>query len=619
MNYWLRLNDVILRFTGKFKTYACIMVLSCVTFSSFSQAKKLRQTPKMEQPSTGNKLIIYQLLPRLFGNTKTLNKTNGSIEQNGAGKFNDINDRALQEIRKMGFTHVWFTGVIEHATMTDYSEYGIKADDPDVVKGRAGSPYAIKDYYDVDPDLAVDVKKRMAEYEALIKRTHANGLKVIMDLVPNHVARTYASDVKPAGIRDFGQDDDKTKPFSAKNDFYYVPQQPFVVPQGYNPGGDAFNSPLKDGRFDEYPAKATGNDVFSAAPSINDWFETIKLNYGIDYQGGHKIFFDPIPPLWNKMYNILHYWSEKGVDAFRCDMVEMVPFEFWGWIIPKLKSKYPNLVFIGEAYNASLYSKYIITGKFDYLYDKVGLYDAIKRLTRDEPNATTWDINRVWNHDCNGIDEHMLRFMENHDEQRIVSRDFAGNPWLAVPGMIVTATLSTGPVMVYFGQEVGESAVGVEGFSGDDGRTSIFDYWGVPEHQKWLNNGLFDGAKLSPDQKQLRSFYSTLLNAVHHNEGLHSGKFYELMLANEHQPGFDQHLYIYLRYTDKQRILVITNFNRSQRTITVKLPDDLLKQLKLTGGKEFKDLLTGAKFNTGDIQSGIDLILPPSSGMLLEF
>src|SRR5579859_2964296 len=217
-----------------------------------------------------NKLTIYQLLPRLFGNTKQTNKFYGSIEENGVGKFDDINDKALQEIKKMGFTHVWYTGVIEHATMTDYSKFGIKADDPDVVKGRAGSPYAVKDYYDVDPDLAVDVTKRMTEYEALISRTRQNGLKVIMDFVPNHVARTYASDAKPAEVRDFGQDDDKSKAFDPKNDFYYTPGQAFVVPQGYNPGGDEFTSPLKDGRFGEDPAKATGNDVFSARPSIND-------------------------------------------------------------------------------------------------------------------------------------------------------------------------------------------------------------------------------------------------------------------------------------------------------------------------------------------------------------
>jgi glycosidase len=573
----------------------------------------------MEPSQTGHKLIIYQLLPRLFGNTKTFNKNYGSIEENGAGKFNDINDKALQEIKKMGFTHVWYTGVIEHATMTDYSQYGIKPDDPDVVKGRAGSPYAIKDYYDVDPDLAVDVKNRMTEYEALIKRTHDNGLKVIMDLVPNHVARTYASDTKPVGVHDFGQDDDKTKAFAPENDFYYIPGQSFIVPSGYNPGGEDFKSPLKDGKFDENPAKATGNDVFSATPSINDWFETIKLNYGVDYQNGHAAHFDPVPPIWNKIFDILHFWSAKGVDAFRCDMVEMVPIEFWGWVIPKLKSAYPGVIFIGEAYNTGLYNKYIFTGKFDYLYDKVGLYDSIKRLTRNEPNSTAWDINGVWNHDTAGIDEHMLRFMENHDEQRIASGYFAGNPWLAVPGMIISATLATGPVMVYFGQEVGEPGTGAQGFSSDDGRTSIFDYCGVPEHQKWLNNGLFDGGQLSDDQKKLRSFYCTLLNAVLNNEALTSGKFYELMLANEHQAGFNQHLYIFLRYTGKQRILVIANFNRVECSIQVILPDDLLKQLNLEGEQQFTDLLSGKKFSTISIAGGIDITLPASSGMLLEF
>ncbi|WPU97342.1 alpha-amylase family glycosyl hydrolase [Mucilaginibacter sp. cycad4] len=572
----------------------------------------------MEQ-TADHKLIIYQLLPRLFGNTQTLNKTNGSIEENGVGKLNDINDKALQEIKKMGFTYVWYTGVIEHATMTDYSQYGIKADDPDIVKGRAGSPYAIKDYYDIDPDLAVDVKNRIGEYEALIKRTHNNGLKVLMDLVPNHVARTYGSDVKPAGVRDFGEDDDKGKAFSAANDFYYMPGQPFVVPAGYNPGGDEFKSPLKDGHFDENPAKATGNDVFSAAPSINDWFETMKLNYGVDYMDHRRGHFDPIPPLWNKVYDILHYWSEKGIDGFRCDMVEMVPIEFWGWVIPKLKAEHPGLVFIGEAYDKGKYSDYIFKGRFDYLYDKVGLYDAIKRLTRGEHNSSTWEINAVWNHDSKGIDEHMLRFMENHDEQRIASDDFAGNPWLAVPGMIVTATLNTGPVMVYFGQEVGEPAVGTEGFSGNDGRTSIFDYWGVPEHQKWVNNHEYDGARLSADQQKLRGFYHNLLTAVHNSEALKKGAFYELMIANEHQPGFDTRLYIYARYTNDQRILVITNFNRAERKLTVKLPEDLLTKLNQSGHKQFTDLLSGAKFNTDEIKNGVEVSLPAMSGMLLEF
>ncbi|MBS1524998.1 MAG: alpha-amylase [Bacteroidetes bacterium] len=570
------------------------------------------------QPGTDDKLIIYQLLPRLFGNTRQLNKYYGSIEENGCGKFNDISDKALREISKMGFTHVWYTGVIEHATMTDYSQFGIKTDDPDVVKGRAGSPYAVKDYYDVDPDLAVDVNNRMAEYESLIKRTHDNGLKVIMDFVPNHVARTYASDRKPDDVRDFGEDDDTSKAFDPQNDFYYTPGQPFVVPAGYNPGGDEFTSALKDGQFDEDPAKATGNDKFSASPNINDWFETVKLNYGIDYVNNQQKYFDPIPPVWNKMYEILRFWTKKEIDGFRCDMVEMVPVEFWGWIIAKLKTEFPDLMFIGEAYKIEQYGNYIVNGKFDYLYDKVGLYDAIRKLTYDHPQATTWDINQVWNRDSKGIDNRMLRFMENHDEQRVASRYFAGDPWNAVPGMIVTVALNTGPVMVYFGQEVGEPGAGNEGFSNDDARTTIFDYWGVPEHQKWLNNGAFDGGRLSDNQKKLREFYSRLLNLCRSEEALRVGRFWELMLANEGQAGFDDRLYLFLRFTDKQRILVVANFKREERNIQVKLPDDLLALLQLSGEKELTDLLSGAKFRTTDIADGVNIVLPAMGGMLLR-
>lgn len=566
-----------------------------------------------------HKLTIYQLLPRLFGNKNTTNKFYGSVEENGTGKLNDITHKALAEIKAMGFTHVWYTGVIEHATMTDHSAHGIKIDDPDVVKGRAGSPYAIKDYYDIATDLAVDVEFRISEFKELVGRTHQNQMKVIIDFVPNHVARTYASDVKPEGVRDFGEDDDNTMNFSPDNDFYYIPGQPFIVPGGYNPGGDGFTSPLKDGKFDEFPAKATGNDVFNPAPSINDWFETIKLNYGIYYLDGKKSYFDHIPPLWHKMHHILIYWAQMGVDGFRCDMIEMVPVEFWAWLIPQMKAAYPDLIFIGEAYDKNQYYNYIHNGGFDYLYDKVGLYDAIRRLTCNEPGASTWEINAVWNNHCKGIDEHMLRFMENHDEQRIASRFFAGDAALAIPGMIISATLATGPVMIYSGQEIGEPAEGAMGFSSDDGRTTIFDYWGVPAHQQWMNNGMFDGANLSSAQKELRGFYSKLLNLVKDNEALSQGEFYELMIANEHQPGFDTMLYIYLRYTGTQKVLVIANFNRAERAINIKIPVELFTRFDLNGEVVFTDLLTNTNFTTADVAAGIPVIIQGNGGLLLQF
>ncbi len=506
-----------------------------------------------------NKLVIYQLMTRLFGNKVALNKPYGTIAENGCGKFNDVTDRALAEIKALGVSHVWYTGVIEHATMTDYAAQGIPADDADVVKGRAGSPYAIKDYYDVDPDLAVVVQHRMAEYEALIARTHAHGLKVLMDFIPNHVARSYKSDAKPAGVVDLGAADDKTKAFAPNNNFYYLPGKSFVAPAGYNPLGPS-KGPREDGKYTENPARATGNDVFSEAPKIDDWFETTKLNYGVDYQQGHATHFEPVPDTWKKMRDILVYWAGKNVDGFRCDVAEMVPVEFWAYVIPEVKKVKPGIVFIGEAYNPKEYNRYLTQGRFDFLYDKVGLYDGLRRLMRGE--GTTEDITRVWKDESRGFSSHMLRFLENHDEQRIASQDFAADPFRAVPAMAVTATLGSGPVMLYMGQEVGEPAHGAAGFNTGDGRTTIFDYWGVPEHQKWLNQGKFDGAKLSPEQRKLRDFYRRLLTLAGSSEAIRRGRFYELQDANNLGKQYDQHrLYAYLRYTDKQQVLVVVNFS----------------------------------------------------------
>ena len=567
------------------------------------------ETPK------DNKLVIYQLMTRLFGNKVALNKPYGTIVENGCGKFNDITDKALTEIKALGVSHVWYTGVIEHATMTDYTTTaGVPADDADVVKGRAGSPYAIKDYYDVDPDLATNPKLRMAEYEALIKRTHSHGLKVLMDFIPNHVARSYKSDAKPLGVVDLGAVDDKTKAFAPNNNFYYLPGQPFVVPAGYNPLGAA-KGPREDGKYLENPAKATGNDVFKPNPSIDDWFETTKLNYGVDYQNGRKTYFEPIPDTWKKMRDILVYWAGKDVDGFRCDMAEMVPIEFWAYVIPEVKKIKPDIIFIAEAYNPKEYKNYLTRGKFDFLYDKVGLYDGLRRLMRQEGN--TDDITKVWKEESNGFGSQMVRFLENHDEQRIASPDFATDPKRAIPAMTVTATLASGPVMLYFGQEVGEPASAAEGFSGADGRSTIFDYWGVPEHQKWLNQGKFDGGKLNIEQQQLRSFYKRLLNVTSKNEALRRGRFYELQDANNLGKEYNQrYLYSYLRYTDKQVMLVVVNFSadKSYRP-TIVIPADVMTRMGLNTKKfyTYTDVL-----NEEESVNSLYIKLPPLSARIFE-
>ncbi|MBC8083604.1 MAG: alpha-amylase, partial [Hymenobacter sp.] len=401
-----------------------------------------------------HKLVIYQLMTRLFGNKTALNKPYGTVQENGTGKFNDVTDKALQELKNLGVSHVWYTGVLEHATLTDYRKLGGPGpDDADVVKGRAGSPYAIRDYYDVDPDLAVNVKTRMAEYDALIKRTHTNGLKVLMDFIPNHVARSYKSDAKPAGVTDLGAVDDQTKAFAVNNNFYYLPDQSLTVPQAGNPLGAALG-PKEDGKYVETPAKATGNDVFSAAPSVDDWYETVKLNYGVDYQNGRKTYFQPVPNTWQKMRDILVYWAQKDVDGFRCDVAEMVPVEFWAYVIPEVKKVKPDIIFIAEAYNPKEYKTYLDKGHFDFLYDKVGLYDALRRLMTGTGN--TEEITRIWKEESRGFSSKMLRFLENHDEQRIASKNFATDPRTAIPAMTVAATLASGPLMLYCGQEVGE-------------------------------------------------------------------------------------------------------------------------------------------------------------------
>ncbi|RNI28952.1 alpha-amylase family protein [Rufibacter latericius] len=537
-----------------------------------------------------NKLVIYQMMTRLFGNRKATNKTYGTVQENGVGKFNDISATALLEIKKLGATHVWYTGVIEHAVLTDYTKFGVALDDADVVKGRAGSPYAIKDYYDVNPDLATDVRKRMSEFEALVQRTHANGLKVLIDFVPNHVARFYVSDAKPAGVEDFGSQDDKSVSFKPNNNFYYIPGQTLQVPATYNPLSGANRGPQEDGKFKETPAKATGNDVFSASPSIDDWFETVKLNYGVDYQNNRTKHFTPTPDTWNKMRDVLLFWAGKSVDGFRCDMAEMVPVEFWAWVIPQVKAKHPGITFIAEIYNPKEYRNYIKTGGFDYLYDKVGLYDALRRLMENKGQGNTAEITKVWREESQGISNHMLRFLENHDEQRIASPQFAGTPWAAVPAMTVSATLGSGPVMVYFGQEVGEPGKGHEGFQGEDGRTTIFDYWGVPTHQAWMNGGKFDGAKLTEDQKNLRDYYGKLLNLSTSREALKKGKFYALTAQEGTAPAG---VYAYLRHTAEEQVLVLVNFNRQGADYSLTLPSAALAAMGVEDKGSFilQDLL----------------------------
>lgn len=496
--------------------------------------------------------VIYQLLPRLYTNNCPDPVANGPIYRNGSGKLNDITPTVLQHIKSLGTTHVWYTGVIEHAHDADYTRYGIARNNPHVVKGKAGSPYAITDYYDIDPDLAVDVPARMREFEDLVTRTHQAGMKVIIDFVPNHVARQYHSDVAPAGVRDLGVDDNTDMFFSPANNFYYIPRQKFA-PQGVNLGEG-------EEAYVEFPARATGNDCFSAFPSVNDWYETVKLNYGVDPGNGSR-HFDPIPDTWFKMLDILMFWASKGIDGLRCDMVHMVPVEFWHWAIARVKEKYPELIFIAEIYDVALYRPYIEYGGFDYLYDKVTLYDTLRGIQCG--NLSAAQLTSCWQ-TVEGIGHHMLNFLENHDEQRYASVQYAGRADTVLPSLVVSATINTGAMMIYMGQELGEPAADAEGFSGKDGRTTIFDYWSLDTLRRDLDNGTCSGKELTHSEKELRKLYGAVLYIINASPAIKNGAFFDLMYVNYQNPQFDPHRrYAYMRSTDTETLLIVVNFSGS--------------------------------------------------------
>ncbi len=578
-----------------------LAALFAVAVLSAQDQPKSPLVPAVKTYNPHGKKVVYQVFTRLFGNKKTTNKPWGTIEENGVGKFADFTDKALREIKSLGVTHIWYTGVPHHALVRDYTAYGISNDDPEVVKGRAGSPYAVKDYYNVNPDLAQDPAKRLEEFEALIDRTHKNGLKLLIDIVPNHIARRYEGKTNPKGVRDFGADDNTKVEYSRDNNFYYIPGQPFKVPHSdnYQPlGGE--KHPLIDGKFNENPAKWTGNGSRLAQPDINDWYETVKINYGIrpdgtkdfpelpagydkkDYKA-HYAFWQgkDVPDSWEKFRSIALYWTAKGVDGFRYDMAEMVPVEFWSYLNSAIKMQNPDAFLLAEIYNPKEYRNYVSIGKMDYLYDKVGLYDKLKDVIRGKSSAD--EISNIQK-ELLDIEGHMLHFLDNHDEQRLASGEFAGDGHNGKPLMVISTAISSSPAMVYFGQEVGEKGDEDAGF-GKRTRTSIFDYIGVPAHQRWMNNGAFDGKKLEPRERELRDFYKRLLNFALNSQAL-TGDFYDLQPANRKQAeGYGERVYSFARWRGNDRLVAICNIDpHKEQIFELVIPGDLISRWKLVDG-----------------------------------
>lgn len=550
------------------------------------------------------KPIIYQMLPRLWGNSNESPVKGGTLSENGTGKFSDIDTATLEYLKWLGCSHVWFTGILRHSTQT--SEAGCTPSHPQFVKGNAGSPYAICDYYDVNAYLADDPDKRMEEFEALIKRSHDAGLKVIMDFVPNHVSRDYGKVNPSKGHPVLGAEDDRSVHWRPENDFFYYPGQrltlPSPVPAGYEP-------------YEEFPAMATGNNCYNANPGVNDWYETVKINYGDDHT-----------PTWDKMYDIIDFWASKGVDGFRCDMVELVPKSFMKWMIAKAKAAHPSVIFIAEVYKKEEYNEYIRSVGFDYLYDKSGLYDTLKSIVDKSVNdngmpvelwQSTSGITRNWQF-LGDIQPYMLNFLENHDEQRFASEFFGGDAMKTLAPLYVSLFLNTAPFMIYFGEEVGEKGMDHEGFSGRDGRTTIFDWWSVASVRrlrkmissgayKTLDAGKIAKAGLERGEAELFCRFAEAIRTAAADEAVRKGSTYDLCYCNMSSDGFDKNRHFaFLRDYEEHTLLIATNFSQYEAKMKLVIPEHAFDWM---GIPVTEDLHPGKT---------IEVTVPPMDGVIVS-
>lgn len=547
-----------------------------------------RRVKASRESSAPARPVIYQLMVRTFGNTNEARVFNGDIHQNGCGKFADIHAAALESIRAMGFTHLWLTGVLEQASGTSYPHR--PADAPALLKGIAGSPYAVRDYFQVCPDYALDPQRSQQEFRELLTRCRANGLRVLIDFVPNHVARSYRSLVRPGSS--FGLDDDPSVFFDRDNHFFYLqPHHPGGGPPLRLPGGEVYEPESRVGRV-------TGNNSITWAPSEHDWYETVKLNYGHDFTRGRDTSHLPsrfatmeeVPRTWRTMDEVLAYWQEMGIDGFRCDMAHLVPLEYWQWQVRHCRERNPEVFFMAEAYDndpAKLCEEHVLDGLlragFDAVYDDP-IYDILEGIYDDGK----------WANDLDGLTftgarfHKSLRYAENHDEVRLANPTVWGGHGMKI-GKPVTAllfSLGRGPVMMYQGQEVGEPAIGAEGYCGDNARSSIFDYTSLPELTKWLHGGACDGGGLSAEQQDLREWYGRMIRATQ-SPAFTGGNFYGLNHANKANPFFGRlegetvsghWLYAFLRRDSSSReaCLVVINLHpeRGFPEVRVRIPED---------------------------------------------
>lgn len=610
------------------------------------------------------------MLPRIWGNDTDRPLKRGSLENNGTGKFRDIDSPTLEYLKWLGCSHVWYTGVLRHSTKS--ASGGCLPSHPQFVKGEAGSPYAIENYYDVNPYLAVEPEHRMEEFEDLIRRTHGAGLKVIVDFVPNHVARDYGK-VSPhlenalgKKVEYLGENDDRTVHWKAENDFFYYPGQSLSMPDTEDflnecralenmdleypyrilpswlidrcrlflsvnkEDKEGYNALLSEyGRFlapySEQPAMATGNNCYCPNPSVNDWYETVKLNYTDLHTG-----------TWDKMLDVVRFWASKGVDGFRCDMVELVPVPFFTWLVAQVKKEFPDVIFIAEVYKKDLYRKYIREAGFDYLYDKSGLYDTLRAVVEKNVNdngmpVELWQsatgITRNWQF-LGDLQPYMLNFLENHDEQRFASDFFGKDARNSFAALYVSLFLNRAPFMLYYGEEMGERGMDEEGFSGKDGRTTIFDWWSV-ESVRMLRKMIADGSYrtlacamseevenalagtsascLSDDRKEVFRRYARALRFAAQDPAVRKGTVYDLCYCNFSSDGFDKNRHFaWLRDHEDETLLFVANFSSREANMELLIPEHAFEWLGMPMSEDLNP------------QKHIKVTVPPMDGVMLR-
>lgn len=551
-----------------------------------------------------HKPIIYQMLPRIWGNDNSSPVKGGTLAENGTGKFSDIDKNTLEYLKWLGCSHVWYTGILRHSTQE--SEAGCTPSHPQFVKGRAGSPYAICDYYDVNAYLADNPENRMEEFEDLVSRTHEAGLKVILDFVPNHVSRDYGKVDPTPGHPVLGAEDDKSVHWRPENDFFYYPGQSLTLPTAVPAGMEPYH---------ECPAMATGNNCYTASPGMNDWFETVKINYG-----------DTHTATWDKMLDIIMFWASKGVDGFRCDMVELVPPAFFAWMIAEVKKTYPEIIFIAEVYKKELYGEYIRSVGFDFLYDKSGLYDTLKIIVDKGVNdngmpvelwQSTSGITRNWQF-LGDLQPYMLNFLENHDEQRFVSEFFGFDAANTLAPLYVSLYLNTAPFMVYFGEETGEKGMDEEGFSGRDGRTTIFDWWSVASirrlrkliasgEYRTLDPERITEAGLERGEAEIFCRFAKALRLAAEDEAIRKGTTYDLCYCNMSSDGFDQNRhYAFLRDHEDHTLLIAVNFSRNEARMKLVIPEHAFEWMGIPSTEEL---------HPGKV---IEVTVPPMDGAIIN-